>query len=164
MSGHHVRLNRKPDCARAALEIPDVFTSGGGGLRSRWFAVFDDCVLCLDRRDDMKAFLQRHASREDATALATLLESCQGEGRIAHIYLADGSLERLIDEASDHLRETMGLAAPVLVDDEVEFFSWRVVLQDALEVVRVERWTLRLRSPDGPQWITTTLPGVLHFR
>lgn len=142
---------------------PEVFTSGGGGLRSRWFAVDGGRVFTLDQRDDMRRFLERYVSRDDPPALAAFLERCQGEGRIAHVYHADGRLEKMLDERGRLAVADLGLAGPALEDGELRFDTWRVVMHGRDEVIQLERWTASLDTPDGPDWRSARLPDLLHF-
>jgi hypothetical protein len=141
---------------------PEVFTSGGGGLRSRWFAVAGGRVFALDQPDDLRPFLERYVSRDDPAALAAFLERCQGEGRMAHVYRSDGALEAMLDEGGRRAVAEAGVAAPALVDGELRFDTWRLVMHDGEEVIQLERWSASLDAPEGPTWHSARLPGLLH--
>jgi hypothetical protein len=143
---------------------PDVHTTGGGGLRSRLFAMVDGRVLSLDVNDDMQWFLAHCASWQDPADLAVLLERGQGTGRVANVYRADGWLEKQIDDPSRTLLEQLGVSAPAIHGDRLTFYAWRIVMQGAMESVEVERWTLSRGHPDAPEWQRTPLPGRLRFR
>lgn len=142
---------------------PDVYTSGGAGLRSRWFAVTADRVLNLQDVDDMRWFLERYASQEDPVKLADLLERCQGRGRVANVYRANGLLERRLDDRSRSAVKDLGLAEPVMAGNELTFNSWRIVMDGTAEAVEVEQWTLSMSGPNGPEWRCMPLPGLLRF-
>jgi hypothetical protein len=143
--------------------IPEVYTSGGAGLRSRWFAVAEGRVFTLDQRDDMRRFLERHVSRDDPYALATFLERGQGQGRQTHVYRADGTLERMLGVRDRQAVAELGLADPALVDGELRFDAWRLVMPDREEVIELERWTASLDAPDGPEWHSVRHPELLHL-
>lgn len=142
---------------------PDVFTSGGAGLRSRWFALIDDRVLNLQNADDLRWFLEHHVSWEVPAKLAELLERTQGQGRVANVYQANGLLERRLDERSRSAVQELGLTEPVLTGDALTFYSWRIVMDGCEEAVEVEQWSLSRSGPKGPEWRFTRLPGLLRF-
>jgi hypothetical protein len=143
--------------------VPEVFIEGGGGLRSRWFAVEEDRVLALDQPADMRWFLGRYVSRDDPAALASFVEQCQGTGRMANVYRADGSLERTLDEAGQLAILELGLEEPALDDGELRFWTWRVVMHEGEEVIQLERWTVSLDAPDGAEWSSYRLPELLRL-
>lgn len=143
--------------------IPEVFTEGGGGLRSRWFAVAEGHVFTLGQPADMRRFLARYVSRDDPAALASFVERCLGGGRVANVYRADGRLEGVLDADGRRVVEELGLQEPVMEDDELGFWSWRVVMHEGEEVIQLERWTVSFRSPHGAEWHSSRLPGLLHF-
>lgn len=144
--------------------VPEVYLEGGSGLRSRWFAVTGGEVFTLDQPADMRRFLERYVSRDDPAALAWFLEKCQGDGRIAHVYLADGTLEGKLDEDGRRAVAELGLHEPVMADDELRFWTWSLTVRDGEEVIELERWTASFKSPGGAQWHSERLPGLLHFR
>jgi hypothetical protein len=142
---------------------PDVYTSGGAGLRSRWFAVTGDRVINLQDADDMRWFLESHVSWESPAKLAELLERCQGQGRVANVYQANGLLERRLDERSRSAVGQLGLTEPVMKGNELTFYSWRIVMDGREEAIEVEQWSLSTDGPNGPEWRFTRLPGLLRF-
>jgi hypothetical protein len=143
--------------------IPEVFIEGGGGLRSRWFAVAEGQVFTLHQPADMRRFLERYVSRDDPAALASFMERCLGDGRIANVYRADGRLEGVLDADGRRAVAELGLQEPVMEDDELRFWTWRVVMHEGEEVIQLERWTVSFRSPHGAEWHSSRLPGLLHF-
>lgn len=142
--------------------VPELFTSGGAGLRSRQFAVIDDRVIDLHDPGDMRWFLRHYVSWEAPAPLATLLEWCQGKGRIANVYREDGTLERRLDEHSRSTVGEIGLAAPVMEGNELRFYSWRIVMHGGAEVIELDQWHLSKSGPSGPEWRSMRLPGLLR--
>jgi hypothetical protein len=143
--------------------IPEVFVEGGGGLRSRWFAVAEGQVLTLDQPVDMRRFLERYVSRDDAAELASFVERCQGTGRIANVYRVDGRLEGMLGEAGQLAILELGLEEPVLEGGELRFWTWRVVMHEGEEVIQLERWTVSFNAPHGAEWHSYRLPEFLRF-
>jgi hypothetical protein len=143
--------------------VPEVFIEGGGGLRARWFAVAEGQVFTLDQPVDMRRFLERYVSRNDPLALASFVERCVGDGRVANVYRTDGGLESMLDEDGRLAILEIGLEPPAMEDDELRFWTWRVVMHEGEEVIQLERWTVSFRSPDGAEWQSSRLPGLLHF-
>jgi hypothetical protein len=144
------------------LASPDVFTSGGAGLRSRWFAFAGSRIRDLHDAAHMRWFLAHRVSSTSPVDLAELLECCQGTGRMANVYVADGRLETRLGDRSLSTLEQLGVARPAMEGGELTFYSWRIVMLDAEEVIEVERWSLAMNGPEGPTWSTTRLPGLLR--
>lgn len=141
----------------------DVFTSGGAGLRSRYFAVTDARVLDLQDVEDMRWFLERYISVEDPVKLANLLEQCQGRGRMANVYQENERLERGLDARSRAAVKDLRLMDPIMMDGELDFHAWRIVMAGNEEVIELDHWTLSLKGEKGPAWCCTPLPGRLRY-